>query len=161
MSIDARVMELLDRAEINEVIVRFTRGEDVGDLQLVRNCLADDVQFQYYDDAGNIHALEGADAVVDMVRSLPGASAIGLDRMETSTHLIAHVEVLELDGDHARSETPAVSFLSGPKDGEPITLIRGLRYYDQLVRRDGAWKMQRRRTKHEWMSRAVGMDIHG
>jgi hypothetical protein len=60
-------------------------------------------------------------------------------------HLMAN-QLIDLAGDQAHSETYAVAYHRGP-GGE---LVVGVRYLDDLVRRDGRWLISRRVVALDW-----------
>jgi SnoaL-like domain len=135
---------LVDKQEIAEVVLRYCRGVDRLDFELVRSC--------YHDDAVDHHTgFDGdADSYVAWLRQL-------LPRLSGTMHLIGNL-LVEVDGDRARSE----SYGTAHHWGEPLTdpsrnFTSGFRYVDTMQKRDGAWKIAERWAVREW-TRAIPAD---
>jgi hypothetical protein len=131
------VEQLCDRQEIADVLLRYARGIDRFDLELVRSCYHPDA----YDDHGDV---KGS---VDVF--LAGAATF-LPRFEATMHFLGNM-LIELDGDVARAETYAIAYhrqLLG--DGAGRDDVSGIRYVDRFERRDGAWKIAYRVVVTEW-----------
>jgi SnoaL-like domain len=128
---------LTDKQEIAEVVLRYCRGVDRLDFELVRSC--------YHDDAVDHHTgFEGdADSYIAWLTGL-------LPRLSGTMHLIGN-QLIELDGDVARSET----YGTAHHWGEPLTdpsmnFTSGFRYVDTLEKRDGMWGISERWAVGEW-----------
>ena len=122
---EPEVRALLDRAAIQDVLLRYARGVDRKDLALVAACFTPDAAYE-------------------------GALARLIERMavwETTMHVMAN-QLIELAGDQAHSETYAVAYHRAPGGRE---LVVGVRYLDDLVRRDdGRWLIARRVVATDW-----------
>lgn len=117
--------ELSDRHEIWQVLLRYSRGIDRLDREMVRSC--------YHDDAIDDHGIfvGTADAFVDW--------AIGFHAANNRLHhhgISNHI--CEIDGDSAHSET-YYSYIGANLEG-PHTLSIG-RYVDRLEKRGGEWRI--------------------
>jgi hypothetical protein len=135
MSLD--VQTLLDRQEIADVILRYARGIDRLDLDLVRSCYHDDA----YDDHGTFQG--SAD---DFVRWCKGF----LPRYVTTMHFMGNM-LIEVEGAVARAETYAVAYhRKAHEDGSGHDDVFGIRYVDRFEKRDGAWKIAHRVVATEW-----------
>jgi hypothetical protein len=66
-----------------------------------------------------------------------------------TTHYMMQ-SLITLEGDQAKSETYAVSFLVIEGDPRRV-LVRGIRYLDKFVRLDAGWRISERRPSHDWM----------
>jgi hypothetical protein len=137
--IDDAVRELLDRAQIHDLLARYARGVDRRDLDLVRSCFTDDA------------AYEGALSKSDIAQALATLRE-GLARYTTTMHFIAN-QVVELDGDTAHSETYAVAYHRAEGAGGGEDLVLGVRYRDELVRDAGRWRICHRRAVCDWQRR--------
>ena len=127
---------LVDRAAIHDVLLRYARGVDRKDLSLVASCFTPDAAYEGSLARGDIgHALE--------------ALGTAMARYQTTMHLMGNQRI-DLDGDRARCETAAVAFHRQGADGGLRDLTVGVRYVDDLVRRDGAWRICRRVARVEW-----------
>ena len=128
---------LLDRHAIADVVLRYCRGIDRLDLELVRDC--------YHDDATDEHgSFRGTrDEYVEWVAGV-------LARFTGTMHVVAN-QLIEIDGDDARSETYGVAYHWGdPPDDHRRNFSTGFRYVDRFARRDGVWRIAGRVAVHEW-----------
>ena len=133
---DAAVASLLDRREIEDVILRYCRGIDRLDLELVRSC--------YWLDATDSHGgFAGTrDEFVSWVEML-------LARFESTSHFVGNL-LVELAGDAAVAETYAIAFHRSAEPKASLNLIIGVRYVDRFEKRGGEWKIARRVCVTEW-----------
>ena len=132
MSIDEKTERalrvLLDKQEIHEVLMRYCRGIDRCDAELLHSV--------YHPDATDDHGLFKGKAY-DFIPWALNALA----RDEGTSHYIAN-ELIELDGDVAYCE----SYFFGihrrqEKDGGgAVDLVFSGRYADRFERRAGAWR---------------------
>lgn len=131
---EAELRALLDKAQIHDVLMRYSRGVDRGDGELVASCFR-------------------PDATLDMGRGpmAPTALAEGITKMTATgtMHFIGN-EYVEVDGDTGYSETYFISYATIADAGQQATRSRGGRYLDRFERRDGQWKIARRLLVDEW-----------
>lgn len=139
MSFDARAAleELAARAAIHDVILRYARGVDRRDFELVAACFTPDATVDY------------GDFFRGEVGGLIPAIATGLAAFATTMHLIGN-HLVELDGDRATSETYAVAHHRGDSAAKPFDLVIGVRYLDALGRAQGHWRIARRTVEYVW-----------
>jgi hypothetical protein len=147
---DADAHELRDatsRAAIREVQLRYAAGLDRRDFAMVGRCFTEDAQASY-----NGVALEpGVDAIVAYVRSVAA--------LRSTMHSVTNV-VADVDGESADVETTTVAYLVRQDDaGAQTIIIRGLRYRDRMVRRDGTWLIGHRVHAPEWMYEVAGQPL--
>ncbi len=136
MTDSSRVRALADRAAIQDVVARYFTGLDRQDFDRVASCFTSDVVAEY---RGRV--LEGVDALVDITR--------GVRRYAVTTHFMGNY-LVEVRGDTATAETYATDHLRIMQSGEEADMSHGLRYYDELVRKDGQWLISRRAMTSEW-----------
>lgn len=138
---EAELAELLARREIEDVVLRYCRGIDRMDRELVRSC--------YHPDASDEHGSfsGGVDAFLDWVWKL-------LARYESTMHFVGNV-LIELAGDAAAAaESYGISFHRGASEAPHLNLITGFRFLDRFERRDGGpWKIAARVAVTEWSRR--------
>lgn len=131
---EAELRALLDKAQIHDVLMRYSRGVDRGDGELVVSCFH-------------------PGATLDMGRGpmAPAALAEGISKMTATgtMHFIGN-EYVEVDGDAAYGETYFISYATVTDSGKSATRSRGGRYLDRFERRDGEWKIARRLLVDEW-----------
>jgi hypothetical protein len=138
-SIDGRALARLEQAadvlEIREVLARYCRGIDRGDLDLVLSCFHEDA----VEDHGHFKG-----ACADFYRIVIERLA---DRM-TSVN-ISNVSVEFSGTDRALSEAYHFDILrEGPMD----TVFAG-RYLDRFERRKGCWRIANRVATADWWTR--------
>lgn len=126
-----------DKLNIAEVVLRYCRGVDRLDLELVRSC---------YHDSGIDHHT-GFDGDAD---SYVAWLAKGLPRFSGTMHLVAN-QLIEVAGDRARSETYGNAHHWGEPASDPtLNFVSGFRYVDDMERRGGEWKIAERWAVREW-----------
>ncbi len=131
---------LLDRQAVADVVLRYCRGIDRLDLELVRDC--------YHPDATDEHGtfLCTRDEYVEWVAGI-------LTRFTGTMHVVANqlVEFEPAADDDARSETYGVGYHWGePLDDPRRNFTTGFRYVDRFARRGGEWRIARRVAVREW-----------
>lgn len=139
MSVDvARVQELLDKQEIYEVVIRYCRGIDRVDEELVRSC--------YQPDGFDDHGMFQGPAAEFVPYAMEG-----LATMQRTMHCIQNVAIA-IAGDAAVSEAYCVAYhrMTSRAGGEADHLV-GMRYVDRFERRDGGpWLIAHRTLVYEW-----------
>ena len=127
------VQVLLDKQEIHEVLMRYCRGIDRCDAELLYSV--------YHPDATDDHGLFKGKAVDFVPWALKS-----LGRDEGTSHYIAN-ELIEVEGDvaHCESYFFAVHRRQN-KDGTQSDLIFAGRYVDRFERRAGLWKIAHRQV---------------
>ena len=112
---DPRLAALLDKQEIEEVVLRYCRGIDRRDFELVRSC--------YHPDARDRHG--SFDGTVDeYIAWVDGLTA----RYRFTMHLVGNVLIELGDADVAACETYGVS-LHASDDPRPfMNMATGFRY---------------------------------
>jgi len=148
-----------NRQQIVEVLHRYARAIDRCDLQLLKSVYHDDAIDVHGTFEGNAH--EFAEFMIARLR-------------EQTSYGVHHVtnELVDVDGDRAIAESYLLGYYrvpggwdsvarffgeeyaerarrEGTLDGEHEYLTGG-RYLDKLVKRDGVWRIWRRRITVEW-----------
>ncbi len=139
MNIDG-VDRLADRLQIEELLVRYCRGADRGDMELIRSV--------FHDDAQTFHG--------DVVHVGPAAIAGYVEKRMTARfaagfHQLGNITI-RFDGELAEVEsyyTVALTLHGDPQT--PQGLHGAGRYLDSFERRDGEWRIVRRRVMTEFM----------
>lgn len=138
-SLEARLQAVADREEIRDLVVRYCRGVDRGDWEMVRSCYHDDA----FDDHGGFKGSPD-DFVAHVSESLP--------RRFARTMHFAGQSLIDLHGDVAEVETYAIGYHRWtPPDGDgPMDMTVGARLYDRVERREGVWRIARRALIYDW-----------
>lgn len=125
--LEARLREMGDRDEIWQVIVRYCRGMDRLDVDLLRSCYFEDA----VDDHGRFVGL-----AEDFIQWATKATAF-FPMMQHA----AFNHVCELDGDDAHAET---SYICSNINAQSPHLLTLGRYLDHFQRRNGEWRIANR-----------------
>jgi hypothetical protein len=144
---------LTARAAIADTVLRYCRGVDRRDWDLVRSAYHHDA----YDDHGRYKG--GVEGLLEFVRARH-------DLIDQSMHFVGNM-LIELDGDFATVETYCLAFersFSAESPGGSAGEVRGagpqvmvmLRYADRFERRTGAWKIAQRIVIYESGPTVVG-----
>ncbi|WP_216892232.1 nuclear transport factor 2 family protein [Nocardia alni] len=132
---------LLDERAIRRVILRYCRGIDRGDVELVRSC--------YHPDALDVHGRYRGDAH----GFAEHAVTVLTERYEVTSHAV-HNCLIEITGDTAHVETYFVAHHeSRATDPDRHTYRFGGRYIDRFIRADGQWAISRRVLVRDWSAR--------
>jgi SnoaL-like domain len=137
MARDPELQVLLDKQAIHEVVLRYCRGIDRLDAELIRSC--------YHADATDEHGTYTGtrDEFVEWVTRV-------LARFGGTMHVIAN-HLVEVDGDAAGSEAYGMAFHFGdPPEDHRRNFTTGFRYVDTFERRDGEWRIAARVAVREW-----------
>ena len=134
---------LVDRDEIHRLVLSYCRAVDR--LQY------DDIRAVYARDGIDHHTGfdGGADEYVAWLRR-------GLPHLDGTMHIVGN-HLAEISGDRAVAETYGTAVHWGsPADEPALNFTTGFRYVDDLVREDGAWRVQERWAVREWTRSDAG-----
>jgi hypothetical protein len=134
----AAVQVLLDKNEIAELLTRYMRAIDRGDIAALRWCYAPGATEEH----GGMYT-GPAQEYIDRI-----GGALGNPRL-VSTHTISNV-LTEVDGDRAQSEHYVLALTRVKADGAVSDSLVASRIVDDLVRVDGRWAIARRRLRFDW-----------
>ncbi|MFL9965056.1 nuclear transport factor 2 family protein [Paraburkholderia sediminicola] len=126
---DSRLQQFLDEAEIKRVHIRYCRGIDRMDWDLVRSC--------YHPDAIDRHGAYngGVEGFIKWAAEL-------LPNFECTQHFTGN-QYVQVDGDVAYAEHYAQALhRTKPVDGEMAAdWVVNVRYVDRMERRHGQWRI--------------------
>jgi hypothetical protein len=137
--LEEKLKALIAKDEIRDVLMRYARGVDRGDPDLITSAFWPDA----VDDHGGV-TLIGTEAGPRFTgsRKVSASGAAG-------QHFMGNITI-ELEGDRAFTESYFVSYLIVDRDGAEYTRFRGARYIDRFERRNGAWKIAYRVVVDDW-----------
>jgi hypothetical protein len=138
---EAGTQRLLDRADIEDVLMLYFNAVDRGDKVTARRCFTEDVIAQYE----GRPEVRGVDKLLDQIALFENLAS-GACRV--STHFAGNLQFKEIAGDHAEIEVNAFAFLVN-QDGKSVAM-RSLRYLDRLRRVDAQWKISERLHTLDW-----------
>ncbi len=126
------IQTLIDEALIRKVHLRYCRGVDRMDWDLVRSC--------YHPDATDEHGgySGGIDGFIEWVSA-------GLPRFESTMHFTGN-QLVEVHGDTAWAEHYAIvqHRRAATAEQPAADLIVNVRYVDRMERREGEWRIAQR-----------------
>ncbi|MFZ1062221.1 MAG: nuclear transport factor 2 family protein [Acidimicrobiales bacterium] len=135
---DDEIQELLDKQAVTELLTRYFRSVDRGDVATLRSC--------YLPGATEDHGGLWEGPAEQYVESI--AASVTHPKSLTS-HVLSNV-LIELDGDAALVESYATTFARVKKDGERFDCFVGARIIDRMQRREGKWGIAHRQLLWEW-----------
>jgi hypothetical protein len=128
---------LLAEREIRMCLLRYARGVDRLDMELVRSC--------YHPDATDSHG--SFSGTVD--EFVPWVERV-LRRYDVTMHFLGNPLVELVDADHARVETYGMAMHRAAGGPPERNLVTGFRFLDRFVRIDGEWRIAARVAVTEW-----------
>ncbi|KXX54221.1 nuclear transport factor 2 family protein [Rhodococcus sp. LB1] len=139
MSLDeAAVQRLIDEAEIRSVSMRFARGVDRLDWELVRSC--------FHDDAVDDHGfyVGDVDGMIEVLKQIVPADI-------ATTHFLGNQEYDFTASDVAYVETSVITrHRQPPRDGRPLVDGFGFgQYSDRFEKRNNEWRIAHRLVVHQ------------
>jgi hypothetical protein len=129
-----RLGQLLDRQDILDCLIRFSRGMDRFDRELFLSAFHSDAVVA----AGPF--VGGPVALYDWASKLH-------EQGQSATHHNLLNHTCDLDGDVAHTET---YYLFVGRNRDETNWIAGGRYIDRLEKREGCWKIALRTNAIEW-----------
>ena len=142
MALDSVIQELVDKAAIRELMMKYARGIDRRDLDLIAYGFTPDAHTNY-DDGEQ----QGLEEIISCLRT-------ATSRFDRSTHFMGDQEI-QISGDTADVETYAIDYLLYTIEAKQYQSIGGPRYQDKMVRRDGRWLVQHRSLLTDWRRNAL------
>jgi hypothetical protein len=135
---DLAIQALLDKNEIAELLARYMRAIDRGDIAALRACYAPAATEEH----GGMYAGPAQGYLDTIERALVNPRLV-------STHTISNV-LIEVTGDAARSEHYVLALTRAKVDGVVRDSLVATRIVDDLARRDERWLIARRRLRFDW-----------
>ncbi len=139
----ARLEQLLDRQDILDCLIRFSRGMDRFDRELFLSA--------FHEDA----VIAAGPFVGDPVALYDWASNLH-EQGQSATHHNLLNHTCDIAGDVAHTET---YYLFVGRNRDATNWIAGGRYIDRLERRNGNWKIALRTNAIEWSGMVPTMPV--
>ena len=129
---------LLDRAEISDLLARYSTALDAREWGLLHDVFVPDAECDY----GSLGHPRSAEEIIALVRGT-------LDGLDATQHLVGNV-VVAVDGDAATAETYLIAqhIRRGAPGGEDYLI--GARYSDRLARTPAGWRIAHRTIHRMW-----------
>jgi ketosteroid isomerase-like protein len=134
---EARLMALLDERDIRDVLMKYCRGVDRCDQELIESCFHADA----VDDHGNWIRFghEVPKEIIERVKPGP----------DPAMHFLGNVRI-EVEGDTAFAESYLLAFRGLRRDGRAFTRTRALRFVDRFTRKNDSWRISERNAVDAW-----------
>ena len=129
---------LLDKYWITELLTRYLRAIDRGDIDAVRNCYLAGATEEH----GGLYSgpAQGyVDSIQDALRN----------PRSVATHTLSNV-LVDVDGDLARSEHYVLALTRVKASGVVADHLVASRIIDDLQRTGDGWRIARRRLRFDW-----------
>ena len=131
--------ELLAQQQIRDVLLRYCRGIDRMDRELVRSCYHPDATDEHGSFTGNVEEF------------LQWCWRL-LSRYTSTMHYLSNI-LVEIEGHRAQAESYGTAVHRGDPRYQERNLVVGFRFVDMLEKRDGEWRILQRVATTEWVSR--------
>jgi hypothetical protein len=148
LSREQRLTELLDREEIKDCLLRFSRGIDRQDSELAKSVYHEDARDDHIAYVGSGHGL------VDWVNGYQGKDGWVRGWLQScyAQHYVTNTTI-EFDGDVAHVES-YYQMVERKDDEFALTQLFGGRYIDRFEKRDGRWAIAARVITVAWSTDA-------
>lgn len=135
---DTTIATLLAKQEIAELLTRYLRSVDRGDIQTLRSCYLADAT----EDHGGLFSGPASEYVDSITAGLTHPRA-------RTSHNMTNL-LIEVDGDVARAESYCITFARVKANGTYHHCFVGARMLDRLERRHGVWGIAHRQLIWDW-----------
>jgi hypothetical protein len=136
VTVEAQIAHLMDLEALRDVVLRYCRGVDRCDEELLRSVYHPDA----YDDHGRFFQGHAMDFIAHVLAAFK-------DRPPTQ-HVVTNAR-FEIEGDVAFGESYVI-MRSAEAAADAAHAGGFARYVDRFERRDGEWRIAHRRLVHEW-----------
>jgi hypothetical protein len=140
---DISIEDVIDREKIRAVLMRYVRGIDRRDADLLRTV--------YWPDAVDDHTLYSGD--------VEGFIKFFFDYYKdyvTAIHNIGSI-IIDVEGPIAKVESLYTYFHRRPQDGEFVDMITSGRYIDRMEKRGTEWRIAARTVTIDWRTNEAKM----
>ena len=135
-ALEERLKEFEDRQAIHDALMRYCRGVDRADGNLIASA--------FHPDAIADHGM-----IVFTGENIGPALTKIENAVAGNMHFVGN-ELIEIEGDVAFAEFYFISFSEIERQGETLMIWRGARYVDRWEKRDGVWKISYRIVPGGW-----------
>ncbi|MFK8043035.1 nuclear transport factor 2 family protein [Congregibacter sp.] len=132
-----KLLDMMSKQEIHDVLARYARGVDRADAELLGSC--------YFDDAIEEHGPNYNGNAMDYI----AGAMERLRLMGEMAHYVCNSHI-ELDGDTAWVESYVITFARFAGESGDVDTLTGGRLCDRFERREGEWKIAHRRITFDW-----------
>lgn len=123
------ISEMIAKDAIREVISCYFYGLDSRDFDLLKRCFTSDSKCEY---DGGKKILIGKEDIAEGLR--------GITQFKYSHHIIGSM-MIDIKDNNAKADTYCIVFLNRESEDDNRVIIRGLRYIDELIKKEDGWKI--------------------
>jgi hypothetical protein len=127
----------IDRELIRETLLRFCRGVDTADMDLVRS--------SFWPGGTDDHVGFYSGPIEGIIPTMVSMRA----RLLVTTHILTNASI-QISGDSADVESYSTAYHRYTYEGAEYHWTAGGRYTDRFEKRDGEWRTAQRRSVVEW-----------
>jgi hypothetical protein len=135
---EERIDVMLAHHEIREVLMRYARGVDRADGDLLKSC--------YHADAIEEHGSTYSGGAIAYIEAAVGRIA----QMGTLAHYLCNIHIEITSATTAYVESYVLTFARFAKPEHSYDTFTGGRLVDRFEFRDGAWKIAHRKMAFDW-----------
>ena len=147
---EARFQQLIDRAEISDVQLRYATGTDSRDWELFRSCFTDEIEVDFSSGFGAPAVRLKADEWVEMTKPV-------MSRLEATHHMITNHVITFEDDDHATCVAYVQARHHSPDaTGGSDQTVYGY-YTNQFERTSQGWRIAKCKLTVSWMTGNNGL----
>jgi len=144
MTTEQRLQQLEDRIAIRELIDAYTYCADTRNIQGHMALFTEDTNFEVYMD----------EKIPTPTQVVTGRNSLfpvfdDLNQYLSTMHFNGQ-STIKVNGDRATATTYCRAYHLKLPDGVQQLMIAGIRYYDTMVKQDGAWLFAERKLKVCW-----------
>jgi hypothetical protein len=142
---ETRLQQMLDRAEISEVQLRYATGTDFRDWDLYRSCFTDEIEVDFSSGFGLPVVHQKADDFV-------AGTAPKMSALKATQHMITNIAITFDDNDHATCVAYVRALHHHPNSaGGSDHAVYGY-YTNRFERTAAGWRISRLKLTISWMT---------
>jgi hypothetical protein len=150
---ETRLRQLLDRAEISEIQIRYATGTDSRNWELFRTCFADDLEVDFSSGFGIPVVSVTADEWVKNTASTMGV-------LKATQHMITNHVIMFDDEDNATCVAYVRASHHNPNNtGDSDQTVYGF-YTNRFERTSSGWRIAKLKLTVSWMTGNFGLFGH-
>jgi 3-phenylpropionate/cinnamic acid dioxygenase small subunit len=147
---ETRLQQLLDRAEISDVQLRYATGTDTRNWELFRTCFADEIEVDFSSGFGSPAVRLKADEWVEMTKPVMAG-------LKATQHAITNHVITFQDDDHATCVAYVQARHHSPNTtGDSDQTVYGY-YTNQFERTSQGWRIAKCKLTVSWMTGNYGL----
>lgn len=132
-----KLQDLFDRDEIEQLLIRYCNANDSDDWDGMASVFTEEQRTERAERYSKIRTL--------------ATTLMPIEKIKVEQHMLSNIEI-KVDGDTATAFSACRVYIVGTRGDEPVMLIRGITYTDELVRTAEGWRIKERVHYLVWMT---------